>query len=564
MSTGDPIPAAGSTDDFLHGLQTALQRTFGVPFDLWLQGPTWQCWRPQQECPESADVAGNAAQAIDVLEAALEEADHASAESPFEGPHSLAIPIRRVGQPPVVAVASLSITPDELLEKLGECFVSEFSLRQRLEADREELDSYAEQISRDFEEVAYLQGMAQYLGLCDISRSLDDVARTVLPPLRELLLAESLVFISAVHDPRHPTSGAAQLGQVLVSVGPRSLDDDACRRLVDRFRGAAGEQPVVMNRRAVETDLSGFPGLECFLLTPAAKDDWCAGWLLALNRAQKPATTDSPQGYPSWGLSFREYGTVEAGLMGVAAVILATHGRNVEVFQERKTLLIEIVRALINAVDAKDTYTCGHSDRVALIATRLAEELGLDAESREQLYVAGLLHDIGKIGVPDEVLQKPGKLAEHEFAQIKQHPEHGCSILQNLDHFSYVVPTVRHHHERYDGNGYPQGLAEQEIPLAARIVAVADAYDAMSSDRPYRRAMPAERVERIMKEGAGSQWDGEIVEALLRILPDVRAIYEDPQSRSPAVPGLSETRSAAQGKSVVDSIVAAVSKTRAG
>ncbi|OHB66541.1 MAG: hypothetical protein A2V70_05310 [Planctomycetes bacterium RBG_13_63_9] len=563
MSAHVAASATRSTDEFLDGLQAALEQTFGVPFDLWLRESSSECWRRHDEVADGPALADEASQLIDVLEAALGETGATDVAASSSDPRCLAIPARRNGAFPVVAVAELSTTREDLLEKLGDCLIRETHLRQELDGTRRELQSCAKQISRDFEELTFLQGMAQHLALCDISRSVSDVAQTVLPLLKELLHAESLVFISAVHDPARPASEGAQVGAPSVWVGPRVLDDETCCELVRRFKDAAVGQPVVINRREAHSHVADFVGLDCFALTRAAKDDWCAGWLLALNRLGEPTHAGSRRNRPSWGLSCNEFGTIEAGLMGVAAVILATHGRNVEVFREKNSLLIGIVRSLINALDAKDRYTCGHSDRVALVARRLGEELGLDRENCEQLYLAGLLHDVGKIGVPDEVLQKSGKLEEHEFALIKQHPERGYLILQNLDHFRYVVPTVMHHHERYDGKGYPSGLAKEDIPLAARIVAVADAYDAMSSNRPYRQAMPAEDVEEILREGAGSQWDAEIVDAFFRARSDVRALCEASETHTKDILGPDKRLSATSEGAAIDSIVAAVSTTHA-
>ena len=169
-----------------------------------------------------------------------------------------------------------------------------------------------------------------------------------------------------------------------------------------------------------------------------------------------------------------------------------------------------------SAVDAKDQYTRGHSDRVARIAVRLAQELGCDIQTRKTLYLAGLLHDIGKIGIDGKVLGKAGPLSPAEYEHIKQHAEIGHRILYDLPKLHDVLQVVRHHHESWDGGGYPDGLDGERIPLAARIVAVADAFDAMSSDRPYRKAMSDHQVDRILGDGAGRQWDPRVIDAYFR------------------------------------------------
>jgi HD-GYP domain-containing protein (c-di-GMP phosphodiesterase class II) len=143
------------------------------------------------------------------------------------------------------------------------------------------------------------------------------------------------------------------------------------------------------------------------------------------------------------------------------------------------------------------------------------------------LYMAGLLHDIGKIGINDAVLRKPGKLTPEEFDHIKQHPELGYRILADIKQLASVLPAVLHHHEQWDGRGYPFQLAGDQIPRIARIVAVADAYDAMTSDRPYRRGIAIEKVEELFQAGAGRQWDAEVIQAYFAARADIRAIASE-------------------------------------
>jgi HD-GYP domain-containing protein (c-di-GMP phosphodiesterase class II) len=161
---------------------------------------------------------------------------------------------------------------------------------------------------------------------------------------------------------------------------------------------------------------------------------------------------------------------------------------------------------------------------VARIAVRLAKEIGCEAPMLHTIYMAGLLHDIGKIGIDDAVLRKPGKLTEAEFDHIKQHPELGYRILADIHQLSSVLPAVLHHHEQWDGKGYPFKLAGEQIPLIARILAVADAYDAMNSDRPYRRGMPVERVEELFRLGAAQQWDKGVIDAYFTARDDIQRI----------------------------------------
>jgi HD-GYP domain-containing protein (c-di-GMP phosphodiesterase class II) len=186
--------------------------------------------------------------------------------------------------------------------------------------------------------------------------------------------------------------------------------------------------------------------------------------------------------------------------------------------------MLGFVRSFVSTLDAKDPYTRGHSERVALIARRLGKEMGLPEDELRTIHLSGLLHDIGKIGVDDRILRKAGALTDEEFEQIKKHPTIGYNILSGLKNLRPVLPGVRNHHENYDGSGYPDGLAGEEIPLLARVLAVADGYDAMGSDRPYRKGLPVERIDAVFHRGNGEQWDPVVLDAYFRCRDDVRLL----------------------------------------
>jgi len=173
--------------------------------------------------------------------------------------------------------------------------------------------------------------------------------------------------------------------------------------------------------------------------------------------------------------------------------------------------------ALARAVDSNSPWTAGHSERVTDLAMELGRELGLPPDEIDQLHRGGLLHDIGKIGVPPTILDKPGKLTEEEFAVIRRHPSKGAEILEPIPNLRQVIPIVLQHHERFDGKGYPNGLKEESISLQARILALADVVDALISDRPYRPGWSREKVLVYTRENAGQQFDPEVVEAFFRI-----------------------------------------------
>ena len=167
--------------------------------------------------------------------------------------------------------------------------------------------------------------------------------------------------------------------------------------------------------------------------------------------------------------------------------------------------------ALVAAVNNKDRYTRRHSEDVMEYSLLIAREMGMEEGERHTVAVAALLHDVGKIGIPDHVLRKPGRLTEAEFEAVRQHPLMGAIIVQAVPGLDDTLDAVRHHHERWDGEGYPFGLRGEATPLMARLMAVADAFSAMTTDRPYRKGMNADKALAILEEGAGTQWDPECV-----------------------------------------------------
>ena len=187
---------------------------------------------------------------------------------------------------------------------------------------------------------------------------------------------------------------------------------------------------------------------------------------------------------------------------------------------ELRHAYVSTVAALAEAVDAKDAYTRGHSERVGIYAARIARELECKASFIEQIYLGGLLHDIGKIGVPDQIIRKPGRLTPEEYAIMKQHPEIGARILEPVSFLADIVPCVRHHHEWYDGSsaGYPDRLRGTQIPFPSRIILVADTVEAMTSDRPYRKALPIEAVEEEIRRYQGRQFDPSVASAFLTLI----------------------------------------------
>ena len=184
-----------------------------------------------------------------------------------------------------------------------------------------------------------------------------------------------------------------------------------------------------------------------------------------------------------------------------------------------------VLTTLARAVEKKDLGTYGHSMRVSRYAERIAERFNMSTDERSDLRTAALLHDIGKIGISDAILGKPGPLTPSEVDIVRKHPENGVEILKPLKHYHRILPAILHHHEQYDGSGYPVGCMGESIPLHARIIAVADTYDAILSDRPYREAGQQARAFEVLRTGSGKQFDPEVVRAFLSVIADGTELY---------------------------------------
>lgn len=215
---------------------------------------------------------------------------------------------------------------------------------------------------------------------------------------------------------------------------------------------------------------------------------------------------------------------VEVGIFGILLFFLPLllARRSFELYTKMRKVYLDTIRALAAAIDAKDPYTKGHSERVAETSVALAQVLNLPGREIENIEYTALLHDIGKIGIADNILGKNSSLTDKEFDKIKEHTVMGAKIIEPVDFLKNSFEAIYHHHEKYNGAGYPDGLKEKDIPLSARIIAVADAYDAMGSDRPYRKKLNKDKILKELKDQSGKQFDPEIVKALISILDKER------------------------------------------
>ncbi|MEW6603027.1 MAG: HD domain-containing phosphohydrolase, partial [Nitrospirota bacterium] len=187
-------------------------------------------------------------------------------------------------------------------------------------------------------------------------------------------------------------------------------------------------------------------------------------------------------------------------------------------YEDLQQLVINTITSLISVIDAKSPWTKGHSERVTKYAVEIAKEMGLDDKEVNHVRMCGLLHDIGKVGTFDGLLDKPGKLTDEEFELMKKHPGIGADIIAPIKQLNDIIPGILHHHERYDGMGYPLGLKGEDIPLCAGILSVVDAFDSMTDDRPYRKALGYEHAVAEIRRCAGTQFSPDIVNVFLRVL----------------------------------------------
>jgi putative nucleotidyltransferase with HDIG domain len=390
------------------------------------------------------------------------------------------------------------------LERLAALTLSKLTADVRIEQLEQENEKLSAQIGSTFEEISLIYRLTQNL---KISRNKEDLSRMALDWLTDVLPAQgfAIQFLPVAESERMPGEAPAE---------PTLLCHGKCPLRVEQFTAMLNEleldhvgPPLVVNRSQTGEANWPFPDVNELIVAPLAEGERLFGWLVAVNHQQH-----------------LEFGTVEASLLNSVATILAIHASNLDLYRQQAEVLADVVRAMSSAIDAKDPYTRGHSDRVARVAVRLAQELGCDSETLKTIYLSGLLHDIGKIGIDDNVLRKPGKLTEAEFEHVKTHVDIGYRILRGLRKMGHMLPVVLHHHESWDGTGYPFGLAGQNIPFLARVVAVADAYDAMASDRPYRAGMSDDKLDAVIRKGSGQQWDAEIVDAFFRARDDIREI----------------------------------------
>jgi GAF domain-containing protein len=288
----------------------------------------------------------------------------------------------------------------------------------------------------------------------------------------------------------------------LLHAGPVPAAPDQLIRLYQQVRGQgpnAGAALVVNNADGDSAYWWATQWLRQFVHFPLERQDRSYGGLLAINHVDSV-----------------DFGSEEIQLISAVVERSAAYIENVRLYEDLEQLFMGMLHALVSSIDAKDPYTRGHSQRVAWLSRHLAGLLGLDEDQCGRVYLSGLLHDVGKIGVSEAVLRKTGRLSDGEFDEMKRHPEIGARILQAVRQIEDVIPGVLEHHERFDGRGYPRGLTGRDISTMGRIIALADSFDAMTSSRTYRTAHPLQITMAELRRWSGTQFDPRLVDLLLR------------------------------------------------
>jgi hypothetical protein len=387
----------------------------------------------------------------------------------------------------------LCILPSSLRDQadgLFEIFIHQYrQMYGNMQWERE-LTAMSEQLAGSYEELSLVYKLGQHLQISDepaqfLSRFADD--------LLELIHAESFMLL---------VERKQGVEEVFYSVGRPGLSEDTKRaicRYIFKMIGSLYEPLILPDLSSHPSLVQYFDSVDVSLLAwPVCANGTLLGIFVAVGQS-----------------SIASFDSADAKLLGSVAEHTGSFLQNRFLLTDIQDLLTGLLSSLVSAIDAKDPYTRGHSQRVAYIGQRIAESMKLNKKECDQIYMAGLLHDIGKIGISDKVLSKPGKLTGEEFETVQQHPVIGSRIISSVKQLHAILPGVLYHHERYDGSGYPEGLREEQIPLMGAIVGLADCFDAITSDRTYHQAMSFKDAINEIRKCAGKQFTETAVHGLM-------------------------------------------------
>lgn len=385
-------------------------------------------------------------------------------------------------------------------KRLAGLLAQTVELARANEVAEEEISVLTQNLQNTYEEQNLIYRVSSEMGLPQKpTRLLAKVGEDVLKVSR----AASVGFVLTETDPEESTRDESKPGDRLVQIGRVAPGLGELDRLAESLGLNSVDVPphLLFNNSARRPELQwARPWLEHMVALPLMQHKTLLGVMLAMN------CTDEG-----------DFTSVDVQLLRAVADRVTAFLENQRLYDDLAHLLMALLHALINSVDAKDPYTYGHSERVAQISRSLAQAAGLSEIECDRVYLSGLLHDVGKIGVPDAILCKPGKLTKEEFDALKKHPEIGVRILSPVKQIRDLLPGVLYHHERMDGGGYPEGLAGDNIPRLGRIICLADCFDAMTSNRTYRTAMSLPLAIAEIQRCSGSQFDPELSELFLRL-----------------------------------------------
>lgn len=370
----------------------------------------------------------------------------------------------------------------------------------RLLGYEQDIEATGQQLAESYEEISLLYTITQSM------RVVQQPERFVRMVCEELLGTLPYAWIGVLMSEELGVTDMSTLRQSLadefIVFGHLPSSKAALRSLADTLLDEAKPNTPVVIEPMVSDRYEQFRGVgKTALVHPISNENKVFGIIIAGDKLGDDPSASS----------------VDMKLLGATGNHMAIFLENATLYDDLNTMFLGSLEALTASIDAKDRYTCGHSRRVAHLTQQLSRAVGMDEETIERMHIAGLVHDVGKIGVPERVLLKPGKLTDEEFGWIRKHPEMGYRILKDIPQLQDILPGVLYHHERWDGKGYPAGLQGENIPTVARLIGLADAFDAMSSNRTYRMAMDRSNVLEEVERCAGTQFDPDLVPYFLKL-----------------------------------------------
>ncbi|NLW87358.1 MAG: HD-GYP domain-containing protein [Planctomycetes bacterium] len=405
---------------------------------------------------------------------------------------SLNLPAEELNAPGA-AIRRTSADAQDLLNVIGWILERELSLL----TSKGETEMLSSNLANTYEELSLLY---QISGSMKVTQQPEDFFRGMCGELLDVMRVGAVAAIINPPEKTHADQSVVLAGEPDISL--QQVRMLASAHIAGEFRD---NRPTLNNDFAPGRE-SQLGSIHNFIAAPLIRDKSLMGMVIAMNR----------QG---------DFDSADLKLLNSLANQASVFLSNSRLYAELQDLLMGMLHALTSSIDAKDPYTCGHSQRVAALSRVIAQQLKLPAQKVHEVYLAGLLHDIGKIGVPESVLCKPGRLTSEEYEKIKLHPTIGARILGGIRQLDDIIQGILTHHERPDGKGYPQGLKGDQVPLEGRIICLADVFDAMTSDRTYRKALTLDVVSKELNLHKGAQFDPQLVDLLLNM--DMQKILEE-------------------------------------